>query len=714
MLKNKQIFTKFFVIQILLLLIMSTNNVAIAKNNIPVSQKIWQGLASSDIDLFKKVINYLNNKKYQEALDAIKQDEQNEKPQQGSAIVNLEGSDSYPVKNRPNLKESMKEIILWKKYSDKSQINNINFNDISRFVGQSEFYPNIEEIKRNVEKVALVNDISYKKSEKYFKLNPAGTKESKMFILQSEINFLKKFKGGEEEKTRLYNEVRAMIADIWVKDNFNKEEEKEFLEKYKEHLIKSDYINRIDRLIWSDKFDDARRIINFVDEDYQLLFLSIIKIANGGKFIDNIIASVPRKLRSNEGLLYRQALWHKANDNPEKAIEIIIDLKDKLQFPDKWWSVRKFYSREMLKKKNYKLAYSLMARHSLAYNSSDFWDAEWSAGWIALRFLDSPSKAYQHFDNLYKHVSQPVTLARASYWLGMSAQAKGDNKTAIEWYKVAAKYPIFFYGQLAIHKHRTIDKEGAKNDIILPEDPQIYLSDMKNISQSKATQVAYLLALMGDKANSAKIFEWVVNNLKTDGQVAVIIKIINELGDRPLDAKIARVAAKKNVFFIKDKFQIVQEVLKDDHAPLIHAIIKQESAFLPSAVSQVGAIGFMQLMPETAKLVAKEMNIPFDKKKLATDISYNIKLGSFYIKKLIDRFEGSEILAIASYNAGPNATQRWINEFYDPRSQNDIDKVVDWIELITYSETRNYVQRIMENLIVYKYLMAKSNYDKIN
>ena len=109
-----------------------------------------------------------------------------------------------------------------------------------------------------------------------------------------------------------------------------------------------------------------------------------------------------------------------------------------------------------------------------------------------------------------------------------------------------------------------------------------------------------------------------------------------------------------------------------------------------------------------------EMNIPFDKNKLATDISYNIKLGSFYIKKLIDRFEGSEILAIASYNAGPNATQRWINEFYDPRSQNDIDKVVDWIELITYSETRNYVQRIMENLIVYKYLMAKSNYDKIN
>jgi len=121
----------------------------------------------------------------------------------------------------------------------------------------------------------------------------------------------------------------------------------------------------------------------------------------------------------------------------------------------------------------------------------------------------------------------------------------------------------------------------------------------------------------------------------------------------------------------------------------------------------------MQLMPNTAKLVAKDMGIPYDKHKLATDITYNVRLGSFYIQKLIERFDGSEMLAIASYNAGPNATKRWINEFYDPRKEDDINKVVDWIELITYSETRNYVQRIMENLIVYKYLMSRANYDDV-
>ena len=227
-------------------------------------------------------------------------------------------------------------------------------------------------------------------------------------------------------------------------------------------------------------------------------------------------------------------------------------------------------------------------------------------------------------------------------------------------------------------------------------------------------QIAYLLALIGDKNSATKIFEWTVQNVKTDGQIAVIMRIINEIGDRTIDAKVARAASKRNVFFVRDKFQIVSEVEKDQYAPLIHAIIKQESAFLPSAVSKVGAIGYMQLMPETAKITAREMGISFDRRKLAGDIGYNVKLGSFYIKKLINKFEGSEILAIASYNAGPGATQRWINEFYDPRIENDIDKVVDWIELITYAETRNYVQRIMENLIVYKYLMSRNNYDDIN
>mgnify|MGYP000359673715 FL=1 len=141
---------------------------------------------------------------------------------------------------------------------------------------------------------------------------------------------------------------------------------------------------------------------------------------------------------------------------------------------------------------------------------------------------------------------------------------------------------------------------------------------------------------------------------------------------------------------------------------MIHAIIKQESGFVPHALSRVGAVGYMQLMPDTAKSVAKNLGVRYNKAKLGRDVAYNVKLGSHYIKQMVDRFDGSKMLAIAAYNAGPHNSDRWIREFYDPRKEKDIDKVVDWIELITYSETRNYVQRIMENLIVYKYITTKT------
>ena len=367
----------------------------------------------------------------------------------------------------------------------------------------------------------------------------------------------------------------------------------------------------------------------------------------------------------------------------------------------------------MLKQKQYKKSYTIISNHNLPTSSPDFWEAEWTSGWIALRFLQQPKTSLPHFSALHKNVSMPVTVSRALYWLGMAYEELEEKEKALKFYKEGTNYPTFFYGQLAIHKHRTLDPIGSEKDIILPKSPDITSRDMLKISESRGVQIAYILAMSGDKTNATKIFEWLVNNSPTEGQIAVIMKIVSEIGDKQIDAKISRIAARKNVFFIKEKFQIVQEVYQDEYAPLVHAIIKQESGFAKMAVSRVGALGYMQLMPGTAQLVAKELGIKYNQKQLTDDIKYNVRLGSFYIKKLIDEFNGSEMLAIASYNAGPNATKRWINEFYDPRLEKDYNKIVDWVELITYSETRNYVQRIIENMIVYKYLMSRNNYDQL-
>lgn len=671
-----------------------------------ITQKLWKPISAADLEYLKKISLALQHDDYAAALEYSAQLKDKESSE--SEVVN-----SDVIKSKPGFADEISNIILWNKFSGSINAKNISFSDISRFVNDNPFFPNIGEIKRNVEKVAIANKIPYQSSEQYFKVNPAATTDSKLYVLQSRINYLARFKGSEEQKFAIQKEINELISKIWVKENFSSTDEKDFLSKYQNQLSMVDHANRIDRLLWDNRIEDARRIMNFVNEDYQRLFNAVIELQDAPKYIDSVVLAVPRKFRDNEGLLYRRILWYKSKDKIDDLLDLLVELPTDLKYPDKWWSLRRLYAREMIKKKNYKVAYLLVAKHHLPVTSSDFWEAEWMSGWIALRFLDKPKEAYQHFDNLYKNVSQPVTLSRASYWLGMASQASGDKTKAIEWYKVAAKYPLFFYGQLGINKHRMLDSINAQYDIILPKDPDIMVSDMKAISTSKVVKIAYLLALTGDKKNATKIFNYAIENATSDGQIAVIMKIVNELGDRQLDVTVSRTAAKRNVFFIKDKFQIVKEVPNDEFAPLVHAIVKQESGFAPMAVSQVGALGFMQLMPGTAKLVAKEIGIPYDKNKLSSDIRYNVRLGTFYIKKLIDRFDGSEMLAVASYNAGPNATQRWINEFYDPRKEKDLDKVVDWIELISYSETRNYVQRIMENLIVYKYLMSRANYDKV-
>ncbi|OFX09145.1 MAG: hypothetical protein A3H30_07050 [Alphaproteobacteria bacterium RIFCSPLOWO2_02_FULL_40_19] len=658
----------------------------------PISQKLWHGFTASDLEALKKISLAIRDKNYDEALSYANQ-------------IQSQSSGKTSVRN------AVTDIILWNKFSSIANPKTISFSDISRFAIDNPFYPNISEIRRNVERVAIENDVPYIQSEYYFSHNPVQMAETKLRVVEGKIENLSHTQIAENEKELQRRQIQNSIATIWVKENFSAEEEKIFFAKYFGQLSEINHANRIDRLLWDGRNDDAKRIMNLVNEDYQSLFNAIIELQNSPHYIDKIIATVPRRLRSSENLTYRRVIWHKAKDQLDELLDLMLDVEAK--FPEKWFSLRRLYTREMLKQKEYKTAYKLISRHNLSKNSSDYWEAEWTSGWIALRFLDQPKISYKHFENLYQNVSQPVTLARGAYWLAMASEAMNNKWKAIEWYREAAKYPVFFYGQLAIHKHRLLDPVGAQDDIILPKDPDITGRDMAKIAESRAAQVAYLLAITGDKTNAAKIFEWLINNSEAEGQIAVVMKIVNELGDRELDARLSRTAARKNVFFIKDKFQIVREVTNDENAPLVHAIIKQESGFVPSAMSGAGAIGFMQLMPNTAKLIAKELKISYDRKKLATDIKYNIRLGSYYITKLTNRFEGSEMLAIASYNAGPNATQRWINEFYDPRKEKDIDKVIDWIELITYSETRNYVQRIMENLIVYKYLMSRANYDAV-
>lgn len=660
-------------------------------NKEQITLRLWKSVKAEELEVFKKTVLALKQKNYQQAL-----------------------SEASKLQGKSGFDEALVNIVLWNKYSDKIDPKEISFSDISRFAIDNSFYPNINEIKRNAQKVAVANNIAYKASEQFFKSSPPDSTEFKLFLLKSKINSLPQFSGSEPEKQQLLKEIQSLVSDIWVNSDFKIDEEEKFLNNYGNYLTENSHVLRIDRLLWQDNFDDAARILNLVDDDSKKLFFAIKEIKNSPKYIDSVVLSVPRRLRGDSNLIYHRILWYKDKAMVDDLIDLLLRVPADVAYPEKWWPLRKLYARQMLKEKKYKAAYVIVANNGLPTTSSNFWEAQWLSGWIALRFLDRPKDAYVHFENLYNHISQPVTISRATYWLGMAKEAMGDKQEAINWYKIAAKYPIFFYGQLAIHKHRLLDSLNAQSDVILPKSPEITEDDIKNVALLTSTKTAYLLAVMGDKKVAAKIFEYIINNAKTDGEIVVVVKIVNEINDPILTSQIMQIAGKKNVFFIKDTFKIVKNKSNDPYAPLVHALIKQESAFDHTVISYAGAMGYMQLMPETAKLVAKDLGVKFYKRKLLTDKHYNIMLGSHYVQMLINKFDGSELLAIASYNAGPIPPERWIKEFYDPRQQKDLDKVVDWIELITYSQTRDYVQRVMENLIVYKYIMSRQNYDSIN
>ncbi len=666
-----------------------------AQENEFKTDKLWKKFTKNDIETLRNINSALAKNNFDEAMNLVKV---------------LKGN----IGNEKNsLADAIVDIVLWNKFSGKIDSKKTSFADISTFVIDNPYLPNINDLRKNVERVAIANNVDYKIAEAYFNSNPALTTESKLYVVESKILKIATEKTDQEVRGLQSKTIQSEIAKIWIKENFSVDAERQFIEKYKDILTENDHSQRIERLLWEGKKIEASRIMNYVGKDYRNLFESIAKIEESPRYIDNLLLDIPRKLRSNELLNFKRMIWNKSKDRLDDVVDLLIDLPENYKLPEKWWSFRRLYGREMIKQKQFKKAYQILSKHNLPVTSNDFWEAEWTAGWVALRFLDEPKDALAHFQKMRKNVVQPVTLSRAIYWEAMCYEAMNQKSKAIELYKAGTNYPIFFYGQLAIHKHKNLDPLGSEKDIILPKSPEITGRDIVKISESRAAQIAYILAVSGDRDNASKIFEWLVNNAPTEGQIAVIMKIVGEIGDRQLDAKISRIASKKNVFFVREKFQIVKEVMNDEFAPLVHAIIKQESGFAQMAVSHVGALGFMQLMPGTAKLVAKELGVKYDQKKLTQDIQYNVRLGSFYIKKLIDEFNGSEMLAIASYNAGPNATKRWINEFYDPRLEKDYNKIVDWIELITYSETRNYVQRIIENMIVYKYLMSRNNYDQL-
>ena len=334
----------------------------------------------------------------------------------------------------------------------------------------------------------------------------------------------------------------------------------------------------------------------------------------------------------------------------------------------------------------------------------DFAAAEWMSGWIALSFLDDPLLAKDHFENFYNNVGYPISTARGAYWLGRTYKKLGNKDLSTKWFKEASKYLTTYYGQLSF-----IELDPNK-DFELTKETDIKKEYRNSFFKKDIVKLVYLLDELNEDKYTKNILRHLANDDVENGSEALAAELATNIERFDFAIQVSKIASYEKRFHNKYNYPIISTPKyingrKIPESAFILSIIRQESEFDLSANSHAGAKGLMQLMPYTAKLVAKQAKLPYSKSRLTSDPEYNINLGSHYIAGLILEYDGTYPFAIAAYNAGPKRVKYWKKINKNPQ-KNQIN-FVDWIELIKFKETRNYVQRVLENYNVYRYILEQ-------
>ena len=493
----------------------------------------------------------------------------------------------------------------------------------------------------------------------------------------------------------------AEIRQVWVSADFNAFDEKPILQRYGHYLRQADDVARLDRLVWDGKEEAAHRMFPRVDAGHRAEALARLALASVSKSADKLISKVPAALQRDPGFLFERMRWNRRKEKYGVAMDILEHAPKDLGRPQRWWTERELLARHALQDGKVSDAYRLAAGHGMT-DGPDFAEAEFLAGWIALRYLHNPASAKDHFTKLYNDVSRPISLARGAYWSGRAAQDLGDKQLAAGWYAKAAQYLTTYYGQLAAAQIGTDGKAAVI------EDPKPSPLEATEFEQKELVRVVRGLA-EADAADFAKPFVLKLSDLaKTPGQQALVASLAIEAGRPDLAVAVARRASYVGVTLLTLGYPLAQMPPGGSvEGPLVLAMARQESGLDQSAVSPVCARGMLQLMPATAKRIAKDLQIPFSQQRLLTDPQYNLTLGRAYLEDMLDRFGGSYVLAVAAYNAGPGRVVEWEQDMGDPRAKN-VD-VIDWVESIPFRETRTYVQRVLENLQVYRLRIGDRN-----
>jgi soluble lytic murein transglycosylase len=491
--------------------------------------------------------------------------------------------------------------------------------------------------------------------------------------------------------------ARSELQSWWKKTLLTPDQQRHFLMSYPGLLNLEAHKKRFDTLLFKRHYTNAKALAKLIGKGYPQLAAARIALAEKRGGVDGLIEQVPPYLKKDPGLLYERLKWRRKHEKNFSAIEILHNpppAKDISNLPE-WWKERHILIRRMIEKKQYESAYLLADKH-MQKDGLGYMQAQFIAGWLALNYMKEPWRAFEHFEALFYKAKTPISRARGAYWSGVASKALGHKEIANEWFRKAAQHQTVFYGQFALSALPSEFKPDAQ----LP--PAVKIKDRKNFESWEMVRAVKLLHAAGMKKEAKWFLGVLAEKSRSPAEYKLAAELAEELKYSYSAIRISKAALKKNVYLTEQAYPTLLSYMKysDLEWSLVHGVIRQESAFDVDAKSPAGARGLMQLMPATAREVARSLKISHRTSWLTSKASHNIRLGSTYMKKMLKRYDGYYPLAIAAYNAGPGRVDRWIKEIGDPR-EGEI-KMIDWIETIPVYETRNYVQRVMEATYVYR------------
>lgn len=491
-------------------------------------------------------------------------------------------------------------------------------------------------------------------------------------------------------------QMTDVLNTWWGTASLSAAQQDKVLKSYGKVITRDSHKARLNRTMHRGEYAQARAIAALLGKGYPELAEARIALASGDSGVDYVVSRVPAQLQNDPEFALERLRWRRKKNMDFKAIEILHNAPSPALIPnlEEWWKERHILARRLIEGKQYESAYLLVKNHGLK-SGSGYADAEFLAGWLALRFMKKPWVAFQHFEALYNASAMPITKGRAAFWAGVASEDLKHPEIAKQWFEVGARYPTVYYGQLSLAKLGR-HAEPVMKAPALPAQVRLAFEADERI------RIARLFHAARDRSDASLFLRHYADSAQDAAQFHLVAGVANDWDYLNDSVAIAKKAQAKGVVLADYAFPTMLKRMKGVNGEwaLIHAIIRQESAFDVNALSPVGARGLMQLMPATAREVARKEGIQHENDWLTTRPDHNIRLGNGYIKQMLARFNGSYPLAIAAYNAGPGRVNQWIAQFGDPR-KGDVD-MLDWIEIIPVAETRNYVQRVLEGVYVYR------------